>query len=176
MNIWHDVPAGDNTPDVVNVVVEIPKGSQNKYEFDKETGLVMLDRVLFSSVHYPADYGMVPQTYAPDGDPLDALVLITNPTQPGVLIKSRPIGIMHMVDNGEQDDKLLCVPVDDVRFDHIKDLADVPQSIINEITNFFESYKALENKEVKIEEWNGVEKAKEIINLSLEGYKEKFGK
>lgn len=176
MDIWHDVSAGENSPEEVNVIIEIPKGSQNKYEFDKKTGLVILDRVLYASVHYPADYGMIPQTYAPDGDPFDAIVLITNPTQPGVLIKSRPIGIMHMIDDGEQDDKLLCVPVNDVRFEHMNDLSDVPQPIIDEITNFFESYKTLEKKEVKIEGWENAATAKKILNQSIAAYKEKFAK
>lgn len=176
MNIWHDVSAGEQAPDEINVIIEIPKGSQNKYELDKETGLIKLDRVLFAAVHYPADYGLVPQTYAPDGDPLDALVLLTNPTMPGVLINCRPIGVMHMLDNGEQDDKLLCVPVDDVRFNHMTDLNQVPQPVIDEIQNFFETYKILEKKEVKIEAWGDVAKAKEIINLSVQGYKDKFSK
>ncbi len=175
-NIWHDLKPGNNAPEEVNVVIEVPQGSQNKYEFDKVSGLVKLDRVLFSSVHYPADYGMIPQTYAPDGDPLDALVLVTNPTMPGVLIEARALGVMKMIDNGEQDDKLLCVPINDVRFEHMKDLKDVPQRIIDEITNFFETYKILEKKEVKITDWLDAKAAKEIILESIQGYKDKFGK
>lgn len=176
MNIWHDVPAGDNIPEELNVIIEVPKGSQNKYELDKETGLVMLDRVLYGAHHYPADYGMVPQTYCPDNDPLDALVLVSNATAPGVLIKARPIAVMTMVDGGEQDDKLLCVPMDDPRLAHLNDLSDVPEGVLNEITNFFETYKTAQKKEVIVEGWHDKAKALEIINASIEGYKEKFGK
>lgn len=176
MNIWHDITPGNDIPNEINVIIEIPKGTQNKYELDKETGLVKLDRVLFSSVRYPADYGLVPQTYAPDGDPLDALVLTTNPLLPGVLLEARPIAVMEMIDNGEKDDKLICVPVNDVRFEHMTDLKDIPKAIINEIMHFFESYKHLEGKKVEVFPLKDAAAAKEIIKQSIEGYKEKFGK
>jgi Inorganic pyrophosphatase len=109
MHLWHDIEPGDSVPDIVNVIVEIPKGSQNKYEYDKDKNIIKLDRVLFSPLHYPGDYGIVPRTLADDGDPLDALVLLSNPTYPGVLIEAIPIGLLRMIDSGMNDDKLLCV-------------------------------------------------------------------
>lgn len=172
-NIWHDVEPG-NYPEQINVVIEIPQGSQNKYEFDKVTGLVKLDRVLYSSVHYPADYGLIPQTLAGDGDPLDALVLVTNPTLPGVLIEARPIGVMEMIDEGEPDDKIICVPINDMRFNHMQDISDIPQPIMDEITHFFESYKHLEGKTVEVPRWQDAAAAKKIIIECVENYTQKF--
>lgn len=174
MDIWHDVKPG--TEDVVNVVVEIPMGSRNKYELDKETGMFKLDRVLFSPMHYPGDYGMIPQTLGEDKDPLDGLVLMTRPTFPGCLIEARPIGVLKMVDGGEADDKILCVPKDDVRFNDYKDLSAVPKPILNEIGHFFQVYKDLEGKKVEIVGWEDVDKAKKVIKECIARYKEKFKK
>lgn len=176
MNVWHDVSAGKKIPEQINVLVEIPKGSQNKYEVDKETGLVMLDRVLYSPMHYPADYGFIPQTLGEDADPLDALVLMNNATFPGTLIPARPIGVLHMIDQGEGDDKILCVPVKDPRFADVKTIDDLPAHVLKEIAHFFATYKQLENKVVEVKDWKGVDAAHKIILASIEAYKKKFGK
>lgn len=168
-----NIPAGPSAPDIINVFVEIPKGSQNKYEFDKELNVLRLDRVLFSSTVYPGDYGFIPQTLGLDGDPLDALVFVTNPTYPATLIEARPIGVMNMVDNGEVDDKILCVPVNDVRFKNMQDIGDVEEPLLNEIAHFFAVYKQLEGKKVEVHGWKDAVTAKEIINRSIEAYQTK---
>ncbi|MEX1112459.1 MAG: inorganic diphosphatase [Candidatus Andersenbacteria bacterium] len=173
MDFWHDIPAGEAVPDEINVIVEIPEGSQNKYEFDKKLGILTLDRVLFSPIHYPGDYGIVPQTLAEDGDPLDALVLVTYPTYPGTLIKARPIGVLHMQDDGERDDKILCVPIDDIRMEDMVSVRDVKPAVRQEIAHFFQVYKQLEGKHVVIGGWDDAEKAKEIIQDSIQRYKER---
>ncbi len=165
------IPPGPNAPDVINVFVEIPKGSQNKYEYDKDLDVLRLDRVLFSSTVYPGDYGFVPQTLGLDGDPLDALVFVTNPTYPGTLIEARPIGVMEMVDDGEVDDKILCVPVSDVRFKNMQDISDVDQPFLDEIAHFFAVYKQLEGKTVDVRGWKDAAAAKVIINTSIEAYR-----
>jgi inorganic pyrophosphatase len=176
MNIWHDISAGDNVPENVNVVVEIPKGSQNKYEFDKDTQLFKLDRVLFSPMHYPGDYGLIPQTLGGDGDPLDGLVIVNYPTYPGVLISARPIGILLMEDNGEPDEKILCVPQDDIRMEDMGSIADVQSAIQKEIAHFFQVYKELEGKKVVISGWEDVDEAKKVIVEGVERYKKEMGK
>lgn len=176
MHYLHDLSAGKNAPDEINVVIEIPKGSQNKYEIDKETGVISLDRVLYGANIYPHDYGFVPQTHWEDGDALDAFVLTTNTLFPGCLVKARPIGILNMVDAGEADEKLICVPVDDPRFDEIKDIADIEPHLIKEIKNFLETYKLLQNKEVTIGGVEGADKAKEAVKKGMEMYKEEFKK
>lgn len=174
MDIWHDCKPG--TEEVMNVIVEIPMGSRNKYELDKDTGLFKLDRVLFSPMHYPGDYGMIPQTLGEDNDPLDALVLMTRATFPGCLIESRAIGVLKMIDGGEADDKLLCVPKDDVRFKDFKDLSAVPKSILNEIGHFFQVYKDLEGKKVEIVGWEDAAVAKKIFKECIERYNQKYPK
>jgi len=176
MDYWHDIGPGKNPPERLNIIIEIPQGSQNKYELDKENGIFKLDRVLFSAVHYPGDYGIIPGTLARVGDPLDALVLITYPTYPGVLIESRPIGFLRMVDSGKEDDKILAVPVKDTRFSAIENINDIEDAILREIAHFFSIYKQLEGREVEIRGWEGVESAHRIINESIEAYGEKFGK
>ncbi|MDO8480384.1 MAG: inorganic diphosphatase [Nanoarchaeota archaeon] len=176
MDYWHGLPTGSKTPDVINMIVEIPKGSQNKYEYDKRYGIFKLDRVLFSPFHYPGDYGLIPQTLAEDNDPLDALVLVTHPTKQGTLIECRPIGVLEMVDNNENDDKILCVPIGDIRFDGHKDLKDLPEHYLKEIAHFFEAYKHLEGKKVKILGWKDAGEAKKIILESVERYQKKFKK
>lgn len=176
MDYWHDIAPGDDIPNEVSVIVEIPKGSQNKYEYDKKNGIMALDRVLFSPMHYPGDYGLIPQTLGEDGDPLDALVLVSDSTYPGILIKSRPIGVLHMIDGGEGDDKLLCVPVDDPRMGHVKDISDIQKHILDEIAHFFGTYKELEGKKVEIGGWDNAAKAQEVMMESTQRYKEKFQK
>lgn len=174
MDIWHNVSPGEKAPELVNVVVEIPKGSHNKYEFDKETGLFKLDRVLYSSVFYPGDYGIIPKTLAEDGDPADAVVLMNQSTFPGILIEARPVAVLGMIDKGEKDDKILCVPKDDPRFSHIKDLTDVPKHALDEIANFFATYKLLEGKKVEITGWKNASVAKSTIKECLLRYSQKF--
>jgi inorganic pyrophosphatase len=174
MDYWHDIPPGKKAPDEVSVIVEIPKGSQNKYEFNKEAGVFALDRVLFSPIHYPGDYGIIPQTYAEDGDPLDALVLVTYPTYPGILINARPIGVLNMLDNGERDDKILCVPVHDIRMEHITDVSDIQGPIREEIAHFFEVYKQLEGKKVTLGGWDNAKQAHTIIKEAITSYATKF--
>lgn len=169
MNYMTDISSGD-VPKKINVIVEIPKGSQNKYEYDKKNKIVKLDRVLFSPMFYPGDYGFIPQTLGEDGDPLDALVLVSVPTFPGVLIESRPIGVLKMVDKGEPDDKILCVPCDDPRFADFKDLSAIQKPILNEIAHFFEAYKHLEGKKVQIVGWEDVKSAEKVIKDCVERY------
>lgn len=174
MDYWHDIAPGEDVPNEISVIVEIPKGSQNKYEYDKKNGIMALDRVLFSPMHYPGDYGLVPQTLGEDGDPLDALVLLDDSTYPGILIKARPVGSLSMIDGGEGDDKLLCVPVDDPRAKRIKDISDVEKHRLDEIAHFFETYKQLEGKEVKIGGWQDAKAAHKLIEESIARYKEKY--
>jgi inorganic pyrophosphatase len=170
MNLLHDIPAG--TRDVMNVIVEIPKFSKNKYEIDKETGIIALDRVMHSAQDYPFDYGFVPQTLCGDGDALDVVLVTTYPLMPGILVKARPVAIMDMVDGGEEDNKVVAVPVDDPRMNDIQDLSDLNSHFAKEMTHFFETYKKIQNKEVKIGEWHGVEKAKEAFDKSCVLYAE----
>ena len=170
MNLWHEIDPGKNAPDGINVIVEIPKGSQNKYEYDKDYNVFRLDRVLFSPIHYPGDYGMVPQTLGQDGDPLDALVLVTYPTHPGTLIHARPIGLLDMVDGGEEDEKILCVPLHDIRLSAITDLADIQQPILDEIAHFFEVYKKLEGKKVELRGWKHAPQAHMVIQEAIDRY------
>lgn len=157
---------------VVDVFVEIPTGSQNKYEFDKDAGVFRLDRVLYSPMHYPADYGYLENTLALDGDPLDALVLTTYPTFPGCVITTRIIGVLIMADDKGQDEKLLGVPVDDPRWKGVDSLSDIPEHKMKEISHFFERYKDLENKETKIDGWEGPEKAAQLIEECKARYAE----
>ena len=170
MNLLHDIPPG--TRDVMNVIVEIPKFSKNKYEIDKETGIIALDRVMHSSQDYPFDYGFVPQTLCGDGDALDVVLVTTYPLMPGILVKARPVAIMEMIDGGEEDNKVVAVPVDDPRMNDIKDSADLNSHFAKEMTHFFETYKKIQNKEVKIGAWHGREKAKEAFDRSVALYKD----
>ncbi len=156
---------------VLDVFIEIPTGSQNKYEYDKEQGVFKLDRVLFSSQFYPAEYGYIDETLALDDDPLDALVLVTNPTFPGCVIESRVIGFLNMIDDGEEDQKLLAVPTEDPRFKDVHTLDDVPQHKLEEIAHFFKTYKDLQGKKTEIGEWEGVEAANKLIDDCLARYK-----
>ncbi len=155
---------------IVEVLIEIPKGSRNKYEFDKERKIIRFDRMLFSSVHYPSDYGFIPETLALDGDPLDALVLLWEPTFPGCLIEAKPIGLFMMKDENLPDEKILCVPVKDPLWNHIKDLSDVPPHLLKEIEHFFSIYKELEQKKVMVEGWKDKRAAVQSIKESMERY------
>ncbi|MEM8895874.1 MAG: inorganic diphosphatase, partial [Bacteroidota bacterium] len=161
MNLLHDIPAG--SADEMNVIIEIPKFSKNKYEIDKDTGMIALDRVMHTAQDYPFDYGFVPQTLFDDGDALDVVLLTTYPLAPGILVKARPVAIMEMIDGGERDDKVVAVPVDDPRFADIADLGDVNKHFVKEMTHFFETYKKVQQKEVEVGEWYGADKAKEAF-------------
>ena len=172
MNIWKDVEPGK--PDSMNVVIEINKGSKNKYELDKKTGLIALDRVMHTGQDYPFDYGFVPQTLWHDGDPLDVVLLSTYAFIPGVLVKARPVAIMHMVDGGEKDEKVIAVPVEDPRFEHVLDLEDINPHTLKEIEHFFLTYKNLQNKEVKINGFDGKSNAALAFNEGVELYKNKY--
>ncbi len=174
MNLWHDIPHGD--ADELNVIIEIPQLSRVKYELDKDTGLIKFDRVLYSPMHYPANYGFVPQTLWEDGDPLDVLVLGHEPLIPGCLIAARPIGMLEMVDGGEGDAKILAVPSADPRFKNTKDLEDLEPHLLDEIRHFFQVYKDLQKKEVKVGDWRGRKDAVAATERSFTLYNEKYGK
>lgn len=176
MNLLHDITPGKNVPDEITVIVEINKGSKNKFELDKETGLLMLDRVMHTSQDYPFDYGFVPQTHWHDGDPLDVVILTTYPLVPGILLTVRPVGVMDMIDDGESDAKIIAVPVKDPRFKNVKDLADVNAHTLEEIKHFFETYKQIQKKAVSIPTVRGASAAKEVILESIELYKKEFAK
>lgn len=164
------VPANEKNAVIVEALIEIPTGSQNKYEFDKERGLLRLDRVLYSPIYYPADYGYVPETLAEDGDPLDILVLVTNPTIPGCLIDARVIGALEMVDGGEADYKLLAVPVRDPRFKHMETLEDVAPHVLREIEYFFKTYKDLEDKVTEVKSWRDLQFAQTAVDRARAAY------
>lgn len=176
MDLWRDIETGPKVPAVINVIIEIPKGSQNKYEYDKKHGVIKLDRVLFSPFFYPGEYGIIPQTFAEDGDPMDAIVLVTNPTYPGVLIESRPIGMLQMKDGGEMDDKILCVAKDDVRFEDVNDISDLEKHVPKEIAHFFATYKQLEGKKVEVLGWKNAASAKKAISAGIKLYQKTFKK
>src|SRR5882724_10324659 len=150
----------------VDAIVEIPRGSRNKYELDPATGTIRLDRVLFSSVHYPGDYGFIPGTRSEDGDPLDVLILVEEPTFPGCRVRVRPIGVLLMHDEHGSDEKILGVPVADPRFDEVTDLGDLPPHWLAEVENFFETYKVLEGKTATVEGWKGTQEAERVLKTS----------
>ena len=173
MNLLHDIAPG--TADEMNVIIEIPKGSMNKYEIDKETGLIALDRVSYTSQAFPVDYGFVPQTLWDDGDALDVVMLTTYPLVPGILVKARPVAIMHMIDGGDSDDKVIAVPVDDPRWSDVKDLADVNKHTLKELEHFYTTYKKLQNKEVVINGFEGKATAQAAFDRACQMYQEKKG-
>ncbi len=178
MNLWHDIPAGKDVPSEINVIIEIPKNSYNKYEIDKETGLIALDRANYSYAPYPFDYGFVPQTLWDDGDALDVIVLSTFPLNPGILVRVRPVAVMDMTDSGESDYKIIAVPIDDKRWDDVQDLKDINKHSLREFQHFFETYKQLKGKlaPVSINGIMGKEEARDAVARSVQLYKEKFGK
>ena len=172
MHPWHDSYIDNSmAASAFPVVIEIPKGSKNKYELDKETGLLRLDRVLYSAVHYPADYGFIPRTFCDDGDPLDALVLGQEPVYPLTIVEARAIGVMRMRDEKGIDDKIVAVSVHDPAFAHFKDKAELPSHLLRELQRFFEDYKALEHKQVVVEDLLGPDEAIKIIRAALELYR-----
>ncbi len=170
------IAIGKKSPEIINAVIEIPKNSQNKYELDKESGVIKLDRVLYSPMHYPADYGFIPETDSPDGDSLDVMVFGSDPLFPGCIVAVRPVGLLKMVDNGDEDYKILGVQADNPRFDNISDIKDLKIShehSLKEIAHFFEAYKELEGKKTKILGWEGAKKAKEEIKKAQKAYNNK---
>lgn len=171
---WHHISYGKNVPEEVTAIIEISRGSKAKYEVDKESGLLKLDRVLHSAFYYPINYGFIPQTYAGDGDPLDILVLSQVDIEPLSLVNAKVIGVMRMIDKGI-DDKIISVCVNDIAVAHINALDELPPHLMSEIKHFFEQYKQLEHTTVVVDEFYGKEKAYEIINQNIQDYKDKFG-
>jgi inorganic pyrophosphatase len=174
-NPWHKVKVGENQPDIVNGIIEIPKNTRAKYELDKDSGLLLMDRVIYSSMYYPANYGFIPQTYCDDKDPLDILVLSQIDIVPMCIVSSKVIGVMRMIDNGELDDKIIAVAQNDMSVSHINDISELPAHFIKELKNFFEDYKKLENKTVSIEEFQDADTAKKIISQSMIDYTKYIG-
>lgn len=173
-NPWHDVAFGDNAPKIVNGIIEIPKGNRAKYELDKESGMLKLDRVLFSSVYYPANYGFIPRTYCDDDDPLDILVICQIDIVPMCIVSAKVIGVMRMIDGGEADDKIIAVAEGDPSVNHINDISELPQHFMSELKSFFEDYKKLEKKEVVVEEFQNRETAWKIVEKAIADYNGKF--
>jgi inorganic pyrophosphatase len=175
-NPWHNVSPGEDLPEIVNGIIEIPKGTRAKYELDKESGLLKLDRVLFSSMYYPANYGFIPQTFCDDKDPLDILIISQIDVVPMCIVPAKIIGVMRMLDNGEADDKIIAVSAGDPSVNHINDISELPQHFISELRNFFEDYKKLEKKTVKVEDFLGKETALQILSDSFELYNTNYKK
>ena len=173
---WHGAHYGPKAPERVNGLIEISQGSRSKYEIDKDTGLLKLDRVIFSSFIYPVNYGFIPQTLGQDGDPLDILVICSQPIQPLCLVEANVIGNMQMIDQGEHDDKIIAVAANDPTVKHIKDVDELPEHFFNELKHFFEEYKVLENKVVEIDNFQNKQDAFRIIREAIDFYKEKYRK
>ncbi len=171
---WHGTEYGNNAPDIVNAIIEIPKGSRAKYEIDKPTGLLKLDRMIYSSFHYPINYGFIPKTLGEDKDPLDILVLTSIAIQPLCIVESKIIGVMQMIDSGDADDKIIAVAKNDPSVNYINDLSELPMHFFAELRNFFEEYKKLEKKTVVVDEFQEKEKAHNIINQAIERYRNTF--
>lgn len=169
-NPWHSVDIGEKAPDIVNGIIEIPKNTRAKYELDKASGLLKMDRVIYSSMYYPANYGFIPKTYCDDKDPLDILVLSQIDIVPMCIVSAKVVGVMRMLDNGEMDDKIIAVAEHDMSVNHIQDIAELPAHFIKELRNFFEDYKKLENKTVEVEEFQDSNTAKRIIRQSIDDY------
>lgn len=173
---WHEVSTGDNPPEFVNGIIEIPKGSRAKYEVDKDSGLIKLDRVLYASMYYPLNYGFIPQTLGEDHDALDIVVLTQVSVVPLCIVPSKVIGVMRMIDKGEADDKIIAVAADDVSVSHIHDVTDMPEYFRVELKHFFENYKTLENKKVIVDEFQSRDKAMEIIKEGITLYQQVYKK
>ncbi len=174
MNIWHDIDASRIQPDRFIVCIEISKGSKKKYELDKETGMIILDRVLFTSTHYPSNYGFIPKTYAADNDPLDALVLCQEDIEPLSLVSCYPIGVIKMIDSDEVDEKIIAIPFGDPSLTQYKDFSDLPQHVITEMKHFFEVYKSLEGKKTSVLDIEGADGAQAVIRQAIDSYNSIF--
>lgn len=169
---WHDLPNNpDNCAETFNVVIEIPKGSKVKYELDKPSGMLRVDRILYSSVHYPANYGFIPRSYCEDGDPLDVLVLCSEPVAPLTMLPARPIGVMHMLDQGKKDDKIIAVLIGDPAYADYTDISQLPKHQMQEVGRFFEDYKALERKLVEVESFGDAKRAVTVLKESFALYR-----
>lgn len=173
---WHDVTIGEGSPEIVQGIIEIPKNSRAKYELDKDSGLLKLDRVLYSSINYPANYGFIPQTYCDDDDPLDIMVLSQIDIVPMCIVEAKVIGVMRMLDEGEMDDKIIAVAANDMSVNHLNDISELPPHMLLELRSFFEDYKKLEKKTVVVEDFQNREVALQVIEQSIVDYKKKFGK
>ncbi len=171
-NPWHKVSIGNKAPGFVNAIIEIPKNTRAKYELDKDSGLLLLDRVLYSSMYYPANYGFIPRTYCDDQDPLDILVLSQITVVPMCIVSAKVIGVMRMLDDGQLDDKIIAVAENDMSVNHIQDITELPEHFFKELKNFFEDYKKLENKSVEVEDFQNAATAKSIIKQSMVDYLE----
>ena len=176
MNIWHNIDPKRITPDDFIAVIEIPKGSKKKYELDKETGPIVLDRILYTSTSYPANYGFIPRSFGDDGDPLDVLVLCTEALEPLTLVRCYPIGYISMLDDGRNDEKIIAIPFGDPTYNQYKDISELPKHIFDEMLHFFNVYKALEDKETVAKEVNNREAATQVISASLKNYIDCFCK
>ena len=174
MNIWHDIDPSVIKPDDFTAVIEISKGSRCKYELDKKSGMLLLDRVLYTATHYPANYGFIPRTYADDGDPLDVLVLCSEQIIPMTLVRVYPIGAMRMIDGGKLDDKIIAVPFSDPSYQGIKSIDELPPHIFDEIMHFFTVYKQLENKQTAVKSLFNYDEAIEIIKTAIKSYEDNF--
>ncbi len=175
-NIWHDVSPKRITPEDFLCVVEIPKGSKKKYELDKETGLMILDRILYTSTHYPANYGFIPRTYGDDGDPLDVLLICAEQLEPMTLVRAFPIGVITMKDNGRDDEKIIAIPFNDPNYNHYTDIDQLPSHIFEEMRHFFTVYKNLENKATVVDEVSPRETALKVIAEAIDRYVDCFCK
>jgi len=176
MNIWHDISEERISPEDFIAVIEIPSGSKKKYELDKETGLIILDRILYTSTHYPANYGFIPRTYGDDGDPLDVLVLCSEPLEPITLVRCYPIGLIRMKDGGKNDEKIIAIPYNEPTYKEYSDIKQLPKHIFDEMSHFFSVYKALEHKETVVDEAQGREEALKVIDYCIKHYKKFFPK
>ena len=176
MNIWHDISPKRITTDKFYAVIEISKGGKNKYELDKETGLIMLDRILYTSTHYPANYGFIPRTYGDDGDPLDVLLICAEQLEPMTLVRAYPVGVITMIDNGRSDEKIIAIPYNDPNYNMYNGIDQLPKHIFDEMRHFFTVYKNLENKETAVDEVKGRDAAIEIIKTAIDSYVENFCK
>jgi len=173
-NIWHDINPTRIRPGDFIAVIEIEKGSKNKYELDKETGHIILDRILYTSTHYPANYGFIPRTWADDGDPLDVLVLCSEVINPMSLVRCFPIGMITMMDQGKRDEKIIAIPFEDPTYKNYRNISELPAHVINEMRHFFSVYKSLEEKETVVDDEQGPDVARETIEKALDAYIEKF--
>ena len=175
-NIWHDISPKRITPEDFICVIEIPKGSKKKYELDKETGLIILDRILYTSTHYPANYGFIPRTYGDDNDPMDVLLICSQPLEPLSMVRAYPIGVITMMDSGRRDEKIIAIPFTDPTYNHYRDISELPSHIFDEMRHFFTVYKNLENKETAVDEVEGRDSAVRIIKESIDNYVNVFCK